>query len=190
MQGQFRQRPTSAAFHAQEIDPDEIFRMFFGGNPFMSTSFHTHSMPRQRQARQAPARNDQSLYRLLISFAPMAMLILFNILSQSKPPAYSLNKTRDYPFSASTAAHRVPFYIASKSKFMQQYRPGSSERARLEYQVESDWKELMQKQCYNERLMKHRYEYYGQPDKAARVSLQSCQALTEKFGSSESPLHA
>lgn len=54
-------------------------------------------------------------------------------------------------------------------------------RTRIELQVESDWRESMQRHCYNERLLRHRYEYYGQHERAAAVELKSCKELAAKF---------
>jgi DnaJ family protein B protein 12 len=175
-------RRTTATFNGEEIDPEEIFRMFFGGNPFMAASFQA-ARPRghgQQQRQRNPEGQSLPLFRMMMSLAPMVLLILFNIVSQTKSP-YSLSQTREYPFSSVTSAHRVPFYVSSKSKFSRDYRSGSQERTRLEYQIESDWKDMMRKKCYNERLLKHRYEYYGQQEKAAKVALSSCETLAEKF---------
>lgn len=179
-------RYTTATFNGQEIDPEEIFRMFFGGNPFMGASFST-GMPRAQHHRQRQHQsqrqevNSLPLMRMLMSIAPMLLLLLFNVFSRSSPPAFSLTQNREYPFPSSTAAHRVPYFVASKSKFSREFRPGSQERTRLEYQIESSWKDMMQKKCYQEKLARHRFEYYGQPEKAAKVSLASCEALQEKF---------
>jgi len=175
-------RRTTATFNGEEIDPEEIFRMFFGGNPFMGASFQTARPRGHGQQRQRHSEGQSlPLFRMMLSLAPMFLLILFNIVSQTKSP-YSLSQTREYPFSSVTSAHRVPFYVSSKSKFSRDYRAGSQERTRLEYQIESDWKDMMRKKCYNERLIKHRYEYYGQREKAAKVALLSCETLAEKFG--------
>lgn len=179
---QFRRRRTTTTFNGEEIDPEEIFRMFFGGNPFMSGSFHTTSSRRQPTRSRTSQNGDFSMLRVLMSLAPMAILVLFNIFSQSRPAPYSLSKSKEHPYSAITGAHNVPYFVANRARFRDEYRPGSKARTQLEYQVETDWREMMQKKCYNERLVKHRYEYYGQPEKAAKVQLSSCDAITEKFG--------
>lgn len=180
-------RYSTATFNGQEIDPDEIFRMFFGGNPFMGATFSTGhrggAQFRGQHPRQAQRGQDSPMpiFRVLLSLAPMLLLILYNLFSQGSAPMYSLSQTREYPFPTTTSAHRVPYYVASKAKFAREYRPGSQERTRLEYQIETSWKDMMQKKCYQEKLVKHRYEYYGQPEKAAKVSLASCDTLAAKF---------
>lgn len=176
-------RYAAASFNGQEIDPEEIFRMFFGGNPFMGATFST-GMPRahrQGQAHQQQSSGNPPIIRLLVSLAPIIMLLVFNLFSSGGPSPYSLEQTREYPFPFSTRAHNIPYFVPNKSKFGKEYRPGSQERTRLEYQIESNWKELMQKKCYQEKLVRHRYEYYGQPEKAAKYPLTSCDALRAKF---------
>lgn len=176
-------RYTRTSFNGQEIDPEEIFRMFFGGNPFMGATFST-GVPRahrQRQTQHQQTTGTPPILRLLISLAPVILLFLFNLFSNGGPSPYSLEQTREYPFPLSTSAHNIQYFVPNKSKFAKDYRFGSQERTRLEYQIESTWKEVMQKKCYQEKLVRHRYEYYGQPEKAAKYPLTSCEALKEKF---------
>jgi len=172
--------------------------MFFGGNPFMGGGFggatfggrqqqqQQQQRYRQQQYRQQQQQyrqqeqNTQPILRLLMSIAPIVMLLIFNLFSGSVP-AYSLQQTREYPFPTMTSAHKVPFYVMDKNKFMKQYRLGSHERVRLEYEIEATFKEQVQRRCYQERLVKARYESYGQADKAAKASLASCELLDATF---------
>ena len=181
----------AASFNGMEVDAEELFRMFFGGNPFMGGGFGgatfggrqqqqqqqqsslQQQYRRQRQQYRQQEQNTQPILRLLMSIAPIVMLLIFNLFSGSVP-AYSLQQTREYPFPTMTSAHKVPFYVMDKNKFMKQYRLGSHERVRLEYEIEATFKEQVQRRCYQERLVKARYESYGQADKAAKASLASC----------------
>lgn len=197
-----------ASFNGVEVDAEELFRMFFGGNPFMGGGFggatfggggfggarqQQQRYRRQQQQAQQQYRQGQqyqqqrhqqqqqsSVVRLLVSIAPIVMLLIFNLFSGSVSP-YSLQQTREYPFPSTTSAHKVPFYVMDKNKFMKQYRPGSHERVRLEYEIEATFKEHVQRRCYQERLVKARYESYGQTDKASKASLASCELLDSKF---------
>jgi DnaJ family protein B protein 12 len=177
-----------APFNGVEVDAEELFRMFFGGNPFMSANFGGGGGARPRYYGRQQARSQQqqetqsSATRLLMSLAPIIMLLVFNLFSGSKSP-YSLSQSREYPFPSSTVAHKIPFFVSDKAKFAKQYRQGSHERTRIEYQIESSWKEMMQRRCYQERLVKARWESYNQPEKAAKASLASCEALETKFAS-------
>lgn len=193
-----RPRYAAASFNGVEVDAEELFRMFFGGNPFMAGatfgggfggtgSRHGNPQRNRHQQQQYPHHRQpqhhpqqSSAIRLMMSLAPIIMLLIFNLFSGSTPP-YSLSQTREFPFPASTAAHRVPFYVSDKAKFTNRYRPGSHERTRLEYQIESTWKEIMQQRCNQERLVKARLQSYNQPEKAAKASLASCETLESKF---------
>lgn len=190
----------AASFKGVQVDAEELFRMFFGGNPFMGAGFgdmgpqqrYRQQHHRQQQYRQQPNRRQQqgyqqthqqsSLVRLLISIAPIVMLLFFNFFSRGPAP-YSLSQTRDYPFAATTSAHRVPFYVADKAMFGKQYRPGSHERRILEHEIETSWTEVTRRKCTQQQLVRARWISYNQPEKAARAPLNHCQELESRFPS-------
>lgn len=184
-------RATGNPFFDDEIDPEEIFRMFFGGNPFMSGATRVYSFGGQQGRRQAqyaqqqqhqPSTGEANLFRALFSLLPFFLLILFNIVSQSSSPPFSLSQSRNYPAATATAAHGVPFFVPSAAEFESKYALGSRERMRLELQVESDWREAMQRNCYNEQMLRQRYQFYGQRQKAEQMKMPSCDELARKFG--------
>jgi len=174
-----------------DIDPEEIFRMFFGGNPFMSPAAQVFTFGgggaglrrRQAHAHQQQQAGNANNFRPLFSLLPFMLLLLFNIISNPSKPPFSLTKSRQHPISLATSAHGVPYFVSSTADFTSKYPVGSRERLRMELQIEADWKEEMQRACYNERLLRHRYEYFGQKDRAAQVSMASCEALAKKFQS-------
>lgn len=194
----------AASFNGVQVDAEELFRMFFGGNPFMGAGFgamgpqqryrqqqyrqqqYRQQNPQQQNRRQQQghqhSQQQSSLLRLLISIAPIAMLLFFNLFSQGPAP-YSLSQTRDYPFAATTSAHRVPFYVADKAMFGKQYRPGSHERRILEHEIETSWTEITRRKCTQQQLVRARWASYNQPEKAARAPLNYCDELESRFPS-------
>ena len=187
-------RRGGSGFFDDDIDPEEIFRMFFGGNPFMSQAARVYTFGGQQRQQRHPQRAQQqqqqqggevNAFKALFSLLPFILLVLFNLLSQPSRPAFSLAQSRTHPAPLATAAHGIPFFVGNVAEFSTKYRTGTRERTRIELQIETEWREGMQRACYNERLLKHRYEYFGQKDKAARVSLASCDALAQKFGGGE-----
>ena len=180
----------------EDIDADEIFRMFFGGNPFMGAAAQTvfgnvarqqQQHARYRQAQQQQHGNgaggaDTNLLKLFTSLFPLLLIILLQVFSGPSRPPFSLHQTRHHPAPMATATHQVPFYVKSAAEFAAKYPPGSRERSRVEMTAEGEWKQGMQQACYQERLLKRRYEYYGQAAKAAQVKLNSCEELARKFG--------
>jgi DnaJ homolog subfamily B member 12 len=179
-----------------EIDPEEIFRMFFGGNPFMSAAtqgnlFGNAAARRQQQARARNAQQQQqnqtsspevAILKLLTSLAPLLLVILLQLFSGSSRPAYSLQQTRHYPAPMTTAIHQIPFFAKSAAEFASKYPLGSRERTRLELSIENEWRQSMQQTCYQERLLKRRFEYYGQKERAEHVKLTACDELARRFG--------
>lgn len=176
-----------------EIDPEEIFRMFFGGNPFMSASFGNVAAQRQQQhARQRHGQQQQrqnsspeaTILKLLTSLAPLFLVILLQLFSGPSRPAYSLQQTRHFPAAMTTATHRIPFYSKSAAEFAAKYPLYSRERTRIELSIENEWRQTMQQTCYQERVLKRRFEYYGQKLRAEQVKLTACDELARRFGGS------
>jgi DnaJ family protein B protein 12 len=87
-------------FYDADIDPDEIFRMFFGNNPFGGPGVRVNSFGRfptgygaapafGQRAQRAPQQGHQpeaSAARLLLSLAPFFVIILFNLLTRADKP--------------------------------------------------------------------------------------------------------
>lgn len=179
-----------------EIDPEEIFRMFFGGNPFMSAAaqgnlFGNQAARRQQHARARHAQQHQqqqnsspeaALLKILTSLAPLILVILLQVFSGSSRPAFSLQQTRHYPAPMTTATHQIPFFTKSAAEFSSKYPIHSRERTRLELSIENEWRQSMQQTCYQERLLKRRFEYYGQKERAEQVKLTACDELAKRFG--------
>jgi hypothetical protein len=174
-----------------EIDPEEIFRMFFGGNPFMSASFGNAAAQRQQQhARQRHGQQQQNsspeatIIKLLTSLAPLLLVIILQLFSGPSRPAFSLQQTRHYPSAMTTAAHQIPYFTKSAAEFASKYPLHSRERTRIEMSIENEWRQTMEQTCYQERVLKRRFEYYGQKEKAEQVKLSACDELARRFGGS------
>lgn len=174
--------------YEEEIDAEQIFRAFFGPNFFMSpgaATFFGGGPPARRAAPQRAAgagSPENALGKLLVSLAPLLFIIFLQLLSHSPAPPFSLQQSRAYPAPLATAAHGVPFFAKSAAEFAGKYPPGSRERSRVELTVEGDWRAAMQQQCYQERVLKRRYEYYGHRKKAEAIKLASCEELARRFG--------
>ncbi|PSC74428.1 T-complex 1 subunit beta [Micractinium conductrix] len=193
--GGFRGGGGGGGFYAGgvEIDPEELFNMFFGGNPFMGGGMYRAAgggppFARQRQHAHAHARGGGAQpsaaapWVQLVQLAPLLLLLLFTFMSGRSAPAYSLQRTREYRTQLATATYEVPFWVRDAAAVAKDYPLGSRERVRLEQQVESDYRGALQQQCYNERMLQQRYHYYGRREEARRMELKSCGELTRRFG--------
>lgn len=177
-------------FYEDEIDPEQIFRMFFGGNPFMAPTagVYTGFLPRRRQqagqerARAQTGVPEAPMLKLLASLAPLLLIILLQLVSRPTPRPFSLEQSRAYPTPMTTTAHGVPYFVRSEHEFATKFPTGSRERSRIELTVESEWRNAMQHACYQEQLLKKRLEYYGKWERAAAVPLTSCHEVTYRFG--------
>ena len=156
--GMARGRGGFGPIFEDEIDAEELFRMFFGGNPFMNPAAQNmfgqaarrQQQPRQQQQQQqqqqqaAGSPDGAALLRLLTSLAPLLIIILLQLFSSPSRPAFSLQQTRHYPAPLATATHHVPFFVSSATEFASKYPPGSRERTRVELSAENEWRQAMQ----------------------------------------------
>jgi DnaJ homolog subfamily B member 12 len=198
----FRQPAGGMHYSASEIDPEEIFNMFFfGGNPFMAAQQRAYQHRRaaaaaaaaregggggrDAYARQQQQRQQQSAsnpLRSLFPLVPFFLVLLLNFLTSPGKPAFQLTKTRGYAQKMQTMEYEVPFYVASHIKFAKNYPPKTRERNRLEKVIEEEYKQALNAQCSQERMIQQRYKYFGQHEKARAVQLKSCEELVIKFG--------
>eukprot|EP00887_Chlorella_sp_A99_P007941 scaffold12.g7941.t1 len=184
---------SGGGWYEAEIDPEDLFNMFFGGNPFMGAhtrvyragGAHRRAGPGGGGPRGpgggAAAAQPVPQFAQLLQFLPILLILLFTFLSGSSRPAYSLHQTRSHPHGFTTATYAVPFFVGDVQQFHARYPPGSKERVRLEQQVETDYRDWLQQQCYNEHMNKQRLYYYGQRERAMKMELRSCNELTTRF---------
>lgn len=150
-----------------------VYRTQFGGQPF-------GRRPQQGNGDRSGGLPPQLAQ--LLQLAPILLLVLITFLSRSSAAPYSLNKTRDYAVAQHTSAHDVPYYVPSARAFEGDYPRASAKRARLEAQVEQQYREELQQACYQERMMQQRYRYYGHKRKAEEMKLERCEELNDRFG--------
>ncbi|KAI9168172.1 Chaperone protein dnaJ [Blastocladiella emersonii ATCC 22665] len=110
-----------------EIDPDEIFRAFFGPGFTFATSggggmggpgsgFFFDSRTQQRTRRAAPQQQQQGTARFsLLQFLPLILLLGFSLVnvffSGPEMPEFAFHRVRNFNKEVLTQQHKVPFYI-------------------------------------------------------------------------------
>ncbi|CDS03519.1 hypothetical protein LRAMOSA00921 [Lichtheimia ramosa] len=150
----------------EEISPEELFNMFFGGGgpagfggPFGSATFvgpgfarrsyyHPGAGHRGQQTRQQ--RNTS--WTLLLQILPLLVLFGYSLLSglfTDDTPSFSFQPTNMYSQQRTTYSHQVPYYV-NPSSFRTTARD-QYKLARLEQQVEVDWVRGLQHSCQIER---------------------------------------
>ncbi|CAH9085038.1 unnamed protein product [Cuscuta epithymum] len=142
-----RRRRTVDDFFDDNIDPDEIFRAFFGQSDLFRTShaYQTRaSSGHQREDSGGSRQNFTPLLRLL----PLLLIVLlaYNPFSE---PEYSLQKGYSYQFKKMTEKHEVEYFVKS-AEFDRDYPPGSAGRDKIEERVIRDYKNVLGRYCHIE----------------------------------------
>ncbi|KAA8531074.1 hypothetical protein F0562_005783 [Nyssa sinensis] len=142
-----RRRRTGHGFFDDGLDPDEIFRSFFGqANMFRASHVYrprgTGSQQRQNFGGAGPN------LIVLLQILPFLLLLLFAYLPFSEPD-YSLQKNYSYQFPKMTEKHGVQFYVKSP-EFDQNFPLGSSARVDVDNNVIRDYKNMLGRYCHIE----------------------------------------
>ncbi len=119
-------------FHG-DIDPEEIFRQFFGGNfgggqdpraRVFRQQFggnrrqHQHQHQRQRQTQGDDQQNRNQLQQTLFQFLPLLIMAIMSIFGgDGNSSVYSLQQTSSYPVAVRTRTEPdVPFYVKNMAQ--------------------------------------------------------------------------
>ncbi|KAI9321046.1 hypothetical protein BX666DRAFT_1913955 [Dichotomocladium elegans] len=154
-----------------DISPEELFNMFFGGgmngafSPFGGgATFVGPGFTRQTYYRPgaghragtaaagAGAQRHRTNWAILLQILPLLVLFGYSILSglfTDDTPSFSFQPSSTHSMGRTTYSHNVPYYV-NPTRFTKtandQYK-----LARLEQQVEIDWVRNLQHACQNER---------------------------------------
>jgi hypothetical protein len=149
--------------HVHEINPEEIFNMFFHGqgmNGFRATrggqfreqQRHEREEDRRRQQQQ---REPPSLFMQFLQFLPIIILFVMSMQSfgGSAQPTYTFTPQGNYRDSRKTSAHGaipgIPYYV--QPNFLKTFKPGSLNFQRLETSISTEYRDLLAQECGRER---------------------------------------
>ncbi|GMH40729.1 hypothetical protein BSKO_08633 [Bryopsis sp. KO-2023] len=193
----FEDRAQAAAaqgpqYYADEIDPQEIFNMFFGGGFPMHGNgrvYRTH-FGNARRRQYHPQEQNRDTHRNqtpggiggLLQFIPVLFLLAFTFLGSPEPGApYSLNQDRVYRQDIRTRRYGIVFFVKDKTQFNRDYPVRSYQRGKIESEVESTVKRYLQVQCNEERRKHSRVEYWKGKEEAESLELPNCKTLHDTF---------
>ncbi|KAI8069145.1 hypothetical protein BC940DRAFT_298003 [Gongronella butleri] len=159
----------------QEISPEDLFNMFFGGGAagngfpgfssatFVGPGFRTHTFQtggaghrfqQQQHARasaQQPARNNSG-WAILLQLLPLLILfgysILSGLMSDTSPP-FAFQPSNVYSQSRKTQEHHIPYYV-NPSNF-RHTEQSKSKLSQFEHQVFMDYTRVLQQSCQEQR---------------------------------------
>jgi len=184
----------------QEFDPEDIFNMFFGGmgggtrvytfGPGGGLYRRQRQHPAHRQYHQQHAQGDENStaanYAVWIQLAPVLILFLMSALSAffASDPVFNLYRENPYIIERQTTNLKVKYYV--KPDFGQTYKYSIKQ---LDREVESEYIQLIQQKCYQERQNKEntklRARYFRDAkllEKAEKMEMPSCVRLREVYG--------
>ncbi|KAI8996765.1 DnaJ domain-containing protein [Pilobolus umbonatus] len=156
---QFRTQQYGASPFDDEISPEDLFNMFFGGNgarfssaTFVGPGFRTRTFNTggfQQPSFQPQQRTGWSIF---LQMLPLILLFGYTLLSglfsdEYGTPQFSFQSTSVYSLPRMTESHHVPYYV-NPSTFQSMK---SDHVSRLEKQIEVDWVRSLQQQCQVER---------------------------------------
>lgn len=182
-------RPGPNEFYTNEIDPEELFNMFFGGgfpmggNGAFTTHFRARTV-RRRNGSDSPRHNDPTSVTLtsLFSFLPLLLFFVLTFFAGGgDDQVFSLY--REYPFEheLTTERHQIPFFVRSKVKFDHAFPIGSRQRVMLEDKVEVMVKRVLEDNCRQEKNQRRRIRTWRGKEAAEQFQLKSCFKLNEVF---------
>ncbi|KAG0169520.1 hypothetical protein DFQ28_003598 [Apophysomyces sp. BC1034] len=164
---------TQSAFGGEDISPEDLFNMFFGGNGgfggpgfssatfvgpgFRTQTYYTGSGAGRRAhpiftQQRGGARQASGGWTILLQILPLLVLFGYSLLSglfTDSTPEFSFKATSVYSQARMTQVHQVPYYV-NPSAFGKMDQ-STYKLARIEQQIELDWVRGLQQSCEIER---------------------------------------
>ena len=153
--------------HVHEINPEEIFNMFFNGQGmhgfragggrnggFREQQRYEREDSRGRRHQQQP-REPPSLFMQLLQFLPIIILFLMSMQSfgGNNQPSYTFMAQGNFKELRKTtsagAIPGIPYYV--QPNFLKTFKPGSLNFQRLETAISTDYRDLVAQECGREK---------------------------------------
>lgn len=174
----FRAQSFGASPFGDEISPEDLFNMFFGGGMasganihrqgttfsfggspgfssatfvgpgFRARTFNNNAAPQQ----QYQPQQQRSGWSILLQILPLILLFgytLFSGLLTEETPIFSFQSTGVYTQPRMTSAHRVSYYVEPNAFIP--YLQNNFKLSKVEQQVEVDWTRILQLKCIDEK---------------------------------------
>jgi DnaJ family protein B protein 12 len=162
-----------------DISAEDLFRMFFGGGFSNGFSSQSRSFNHVHRRNATTRQENENPYAFMLQLSPLIIMIVISLISAlfiGESP-YSFQRDSKYHVARRTRHWSVEFYV--KEDFAQKYTGDSLQK--VEQQVESDYLENLQQNCYRERNHKEntmwRARMYNNPtlyEQAKKLGTPSC----------------
>lgn len=190
-------------YYQEDVDPAEIFNMFFGGGGFPGgpgVRFRTHrggayyraNRAYQESRRQSGgagfhpgrgqerAQNTDDLLRNLFQLLPLMIVFLMYFLSPGEEQNFALNRTPTFSHQLKTQRHEFPFYVRSAREWEETYPAATVQRRRMEHNIEMTHINHLESNCLYERQQQQRMYRFGtraERERAREMTMHSCERL-------------
>mmetsp|Transcript_17393 Transcript_17393/g.20872 ORF Transcript_17393/g.20872 Transcript_17393/m.20872 type:complete len:360 (-) Transcript_17393:398-1477(-) len=164
-------------YQEEEIDPFELFNMFFGGGIPQQQRRRTHQGARHQQHYQQQHHQQQFSVQNLLQMLPILLLFFFSLFPAGDQPVYSLKRSEMYPLEKQTTRAHVNFYVRNGPAFEEEYQKGTERRVRLETRIEYEYKDILEQLCHYERIQQKKFFRWGEKERARNMQLPHCQEL-------------
>lgn len=180
---------AGAHFHGEEMTPEELFAMFFGGGVRPRNgraAFHfANGHRRQHHQQQQQGGPEAAFFGQLMHLAPILILMLFAFVGSLGPSAnespFRLDRVGSYTLGKTTSSG-VPYFVDRNFKF--HYERSQSHMRQIERMVEQEFMNTLRNECNLERRQRSdairkakAYRGADQPErlhKAHKLKLHKC----------------
>ena len=193
-------RGPGAAYHREEdIDPSEIFNMFFGGGFAGGPGVRYRSyggahgaraqFAREQAARRARASESRraggaggdrrryhsvgddptDVLRNLFQLLPLLLMFLMYLIAPGGETHYALNRSPTFRHELRTDRLNQPFYVKSEESFEEAFPTATRQRARVEHNIELSHMNSLENNCLFERQQQQRLWRFGNKKERERA---------------------
>eukprot|EP00158_Paraphelidium_tribonemae_P008342 Partr_v1_DN28557_c2_g1_i2_m73472 putative DnaJ (Hsp40) homolog, subfamily len=163
------QYQRSSARQGQDLTPEELFNLFFGGGGSMngaSFSFgddlfqqqHNRQArqfrtPRSRQRPNAQRQSSGGWLPLLVQLLPVLLLAFLSMFNSifTGGPSYTFNLQGDRTYQLNTHRYQIPYFVNIQDYQQMLSSKNSRSRRGFEDRVEAEYIERLQTQCQRQR---------------------------------------
>lgn len=170
-------RTRGGGMYGEEIDPQDLFNMFFGGGgmggaQFGGTTFtfggpglRTQQFRQQRRPGTRAQTADPQNANILLQLLPLLVLGLFSLLSyapslfSTPDPSFTWSPSTMYRTQRMTTKHHVPYYVNENQFNSHPFVTGETSKSDIsgfENRVENAYKQAMYTSCERQREYQER----------------------------------
>merc|ERR1711976_396924 len=143
----------------EDIDPFDLFEMFFNQGGFRDQNGRIYRRQRQRPRQENPQQGRQMQNRriVLVQLLPLFVLIFFSIVPYlfQSTPYYQFYRNEEFYRKMATSKNKIDYYVGDR--FLNKYT--GNDIKSLEPQIEQEYLHLLSHECNRVVKYKNELEY-------------------------------